>query len=143
MSSDRFIVYFPEEFHECTCLASDFGLCNRVSCRADVVCHHSFLFAVDYGVESAACGSSSVHFAGVFLGVVEDAVSVLVAQLGVSFLVHVYKLLSRVSCFFEESDVLFRHWHSSFFAADSAVCTTHVVIVWDGVLIYVSSRTAG
>jgi hypothetical protein len=61
----------------------------------------------------------------------------------VSFLVHVYKLLSRVSCFFEELDVFFGQWHSCLSAADSAVCTAHVVIVWCGVLIYVLSWVAG
>jgi len=128
LSFERFIVYFPEEFHECCRLAFDFGFCDCVSCRADIVCHYSFLFAVDDGVESAACGSSSVHFTCVFFGIVEDAVALLVAQLGVSFFVYVYKLLSRVSCFFEKLDVFFRQWHSSLFAADSAVCTTHVVL---------------
>lgn len=142
MSFERFIVYSLEEFHECACFAFDFGLCNCVSCRADVVCHYSFLFAVDDGIESAACGSSSVQTARVFLGAVEDAITFLVAQLGVSFLVHVCKLLSIASCFLEKSDVLFRQWHPCLSAADSALCTTHVFIVWNGVLICVSSWVA-
>lgn len=94
-------------------------------CGADVVYYYSFFFAVDDWVQSAACGSLSVYFAGVVLSVMKDTVVLFVLQLDVSLSVNADELFGVVSCFLEEFDVFLRKEHLGLFAAYSASCTAH------------------
>jgi hypothetical protein len=120
---------------QCACFAFDFGFGDCKFLRAEVVCHYAIVLTVDNRVESAAHGSFSVSCAGNFLCVVEYAVAFLVPQLGISFLVHIHKLLSWASCFLEKSDVSFRQLHLSVLAADSTARTMHAGIVVVTILI--------
>jgi hypothetical protein len=121
LSAFRFAVNSLQEFPELLRFRVDFLLGNGSRLRTQVIHNHSILFTVDDGVNPTSQRPAPVNPAATFLDLIENAVSSTVPQLSKTLPVETHKLLSFMSCSFQEPDIRSRQQHLGFLAANATV----------------------